>query len=35
MHFFAKIFGHVKKKQYLCTRFRSKKAIIGCYRLVA
>ncbi len=21
MHFFAKIFGHVKKKQYLCTRF--------------
>ena len=20
-HFFAKIFGHVKKKQYLCTRF--------------
>ena len=23
MHFFAKKFGHVKKKQYLCTRFRS------------
>ena len=22
MHFFSKIFGHVKKKQYLCTRFR-------------
>ncbi len=22
LHFFAKIFGHVKKKQYLCTRFR-------------
>ena len=22
MHFFAKIFGHVRKKQYLCTRFR-------------
>ena len=21
LHFFAKIFGHVKKKQYLCTRF--------------
>ena len=21
-HFFYKIFGHVKKKQYLCTRFR-------------
>ena len=21
MHFFAKIFGHIKKKQYLCTRF--------------
>ncbi len=25
MHFFAKIFGHIKKKQYLCTRFRSRK----------
>ena len=22
MHFFSKIFGHIKKKQYLCTRFR-------------
>ena len=22
MHFFAKIFGQFKKKQYLCTRFR-------------
>ena len=22
LHFFSKIFGHVKKKQYLCTRFR-------------
>ena len=22
LHFFLKIFGHVKKKQYLCTRFR-------------
>ena len=21
MHFFAKMFGHIKKKQYLCTRF--------------
>jgi hypothetical protein len=21
VHFFAKIFGHIKKKQYLCTRF--------------
>ncbi len=21
MHFFAKKFGHIKKKQYLCTRF--------------
>jgi hypothetical protein len=21
LHFFAKKFGHVKKKQYLCTRF--------------
>ena len=25
MHFFSKIFGHVKKKQYLCTRFRERK----------
>ena len=22
MHFFAKKFGHVKKKQYFCSRFR-------------
>ena len=22
LHFFFKIFGHIKKKQYLCTRFR-------------
>ena len=22
VHFFAKKFGHVKKKQYFCTRFR-------------
>ena len=22
MHFFAKKFGHIKKKQYFCTRFR-------------
>ena len=22
LHFFVKIFGHIKKKQYLCTRFR-------------
>ena len=22
MHFFAKKFGHIKKKQYLCTRFQ-------------
>ena len=21
VHFFAKKFGHIKKKQYLCTRF--------------
>ena len=21
MHFFSKIFGHIKKKQYLCSRF--------------
>jgi hypothetical protein len=25
LHFFAKKFGHVKKKQYLCTRFRKMK----------
>ena len=24
MHFFAKIFAYVKKKQYLCTRFCEK-----------
>ena len=24
MHFFAKIFGQFKKKQYFCTRFRPK-----------
>ena len=24
LHFFAKKFGHVKKKQYFCTRFRKK-----------
>ena len=23
-NFFAKIFGHIKKKQYFCIRFRSK-----------
>ncbi|MBO5674692.1 MAG: hypothetical protein J6S09_10470 [Paludibacteraceae bacterium] len=22
LHFFAEIFGHIKKKQYLCTRFQ-------------
>jgi len=22
LHFFAEIFGHIKKKQYFCTRFR-------------
>ena len=22
MHFFAKKFGYIKKKQYFCTRFR-------------
>ena len=26
LHFFSKIFGHVKKKQYLCTRFRKESA---------
>ena len=25
MHFFAKKFGHVKKKQYLCSRFSKEK----------
>ena len=25
LHFFAKKFGHIKKKQYFCTRFREKK----------
>jgi len=24
-NFFAKIFGHIKKKQYFCIRFRSKR----------
>ena len=28
MHFFAKIFGHIKKKQYLCSRFRPKSTIM-------
>ena len=28
LHFFAEIFGHIKKKQYFCTRFRSKGAIV-------
>ena len=26
LHFFSKIFGHIKKKQYLCTRFRKENA---------
>ena len=26
LHFFSKIFGHIKKKQYLCTRFRKESA---------
>jgi len=25
LHFFAKKFGHIKKKQYLCTRFRKER----------
>ena len=29
MHFFSKIFGYFKKKQYLCTRFRERKCA-GC-----
>ena len=28
LHFFAKIFGHVKKKQYLCTRFREGSSVL-------
>ena len=28
LHFFAKKFGHVKKKQYLCTRFRKQSTLI-------
>ena len=24
LHFFFKKFGHIKKKQYLCTRFRER-----------
>ena len=27
LHFFAKIFGHIKKKQYLCTRFWKMKGV--------
>ena len=29
LHFFFKIFGHIKKKQYLCIRFRERKCA-GC-----
>ena len=29
LHFFSKIFGYIKKKQYLCTRFRERKCA-GC-----
>ena len=25
--FFANIFGHIKKKQYLCTRFRNSRKV--------
>ena len=32
MHFFAKIFGHIKKKQYLCTRFRKESTIDQWYK---
>ena len=28
LHFFAKIFGHIKKKQYLCTRFREGSSVL-------
>ena len=27
MHFFAKKFGYIKKKQYFCTRFRKNEGI--------
>ena len=26
VHFFVKKFGHIKKKQYFCTRFRKERA---------
>ena len=29
LHFFSKIFGHIKKKQYLCTRFRKGSTTYG------
>ena len=28
VHFFAKKFGHIKKKQYLCTRFLIERVIL-------
>jgi len=28
LHFFAKIFAHVKKKQYFCTRFLIERVIL-------
>jgi len=30
LHFFSKRFGHVKKKQYLCSRFRAKSSLYIC-----
>ena len=33
MHFFSKIFGHVKKKQYLCTRFRKEVYMVAIAQL--
>ena len=28
LHFFREIFGHIKKKQYLCTRFREGRSVL-------
>ena len=31
--FFCKIFGHIKKKQYLCTRFRERAYMVAIAQL--
>ena len=31
--FFGKIFGHIKKKQYLCTRFRNEGNMVAIAQL--